>query len=225
MNDLTTPTPARKPDAEALPEPAAPVQSPAVLDYAPPAKRSLPKWFTRPLTPGTAAIIWTVSSIALRFVDARILNPHLAIGLALCTVAKVVSWPTGWVWKVQALVALAMLAVGAELFLAPWRMWGYSPSYWTVYNQTYIYNYDASLRVMWVPLLALAWLVSTAIGARWSNRSRRRHFPLSPVPRGEGTRASVPSSLLYVSIRPQDILSLAHFLSRLNNPGSTYERR
>jgi hypothetical protein len=113
-----------------------------------------------------------LSSIALSFFDERIVYPHLAIGLALCIIAAIIGWRAGLVWKLKALLAMALLAIGVELFVAPWRTWGYSLSYWTIYNQTYIYNYDASLRVAWVPLLALAWLVWTVVGARLANRYR-----------------------------------------------------
>ena len=139
MNDLMPPAPSRQQDGEGPPQPAIPVASPAVLDYARFPKRSLPKWLTRPLTPGTAAVIWILSSIALNFFDERIVYPHLAIGLALCTIAAILGWRAGLVWKLQVLFAMALLAVGVDLFVAPWRMWGYSPSYWTIYNLSLIH--------------------------------------------------------------------------------------
>lgn len=144
--------------------------APVVLDYATPARRRLPGWLTRPLGPGTAAAIWLLCSLVLRLADPRLFYPHVTVGVAFCATAKVIGWQVGLLWKVQALLALGLLALGIELFMAPWRRWGFSMTYWTTYNQTYIYNHDASLRVVWVPALALVWLAATAVGAHLAGR-------------------------------------------------------
>jgi hypothetical protein len=117
--------------------------------------------------------MWILCSFALQHLDRRLFYPHLTTGIALCALAKVIGWPVGIFWKVQALIALALLAVGIELFCAPWRRWGFSMTYWSTYNQSYIYNHDASLRVVWVSCLALGWLVVTVLGARLASRPRR----------------------------------------------------
>src|SRR4051812_37541750 len=178
MNDATSPAPPSPPTDE---QQDVHDHAPPVLDYAPVPKRSLPQWLTRPLTPGRAVAVWIVSSIALRFVDVRIFYPHLAIGIALCAIPKVIGWQVGLVWKLQALLALGMLAIVIELFVAPWRAWGYSLDYWILYNQTYIGNHDASLRVAWVAPVALAWLALTATAAKITKPSPA-HSSTPPLP-------------------------------------------
>jgi len=145
-------------------------QPPPTLEYARPGAISRPRWFARPLTPGVAAVIWALSSLLLSIADGRMFYPHILIGLFVCGVAEVVGWHSGWFWRSQAFLSLVMLAIGIELFIAPWRVWGFRTTYWTTYNQTYLYNYDASLRVAWVPLTAIGWFIATSIGARLSRR-------------------------------------------------------
>lgn len=172
MEDLTSPMPSTDYAQPAGPQPVADASRLAVLNYAAPPHRTLPRWLTRPLSPGVAASIWVVSSVAFRFADRRIVYPHLAIGIVLCALAKVIGWRAPPLWKVHVLLSLALLALGIELFVAPWRAWGYSFNYWMIYNQTYKGNYDASLRVAWVPILGIVWLVFAIIGARLSERCR-----------------------------------------------------
>jgi hypothetical protein len=96
--------------------------------------------------------------------------PHLLVGLAAYAVAVVLRWRTHWRWKVSTLLALTMLAIGIELFISPWRGEGFRMEYWTVYNQTYRWNRDASLRVAWVSGVGAVWLVLSLAGARVHRR-------------------------------------------------------
>jgi hypothetical protein len=155
-----------------------------VLDYGRPERRRPPRWLTARLTPERALVIWVVGSFAFGAIEPRGFYPHLVIGLAAYAIFALLRWRAQLVWKIQALLALILLAVGAELFVAPWRDENFSITYWTVYNQTYRWNRDASLKVAWIPLLGLAWLMLIVVAERFQRyvRKRRRNSDELPAP-------------------------------------------
>ena len=144
-----------------------------VLDYEVPQRRDPLRWLTAPLTLERAVIIWALWSGAMYLLEPEWGAPHLLVGLAAYAVAAVVQWRAHWMWRASTLLALMMLAVGTEMFISPWREECFRMEYWTVYNQTYRWNRDASLRVAWVPAVGAVGLVLSLVGARVHRRIGR----------------------------------------------------
>ena len=81
--------------------------------------------------------------------------------MAFYVAFRLVRWRATLPWKISAAAGVIAVAIGTVSFLNPWAHENWRPEYWTVYNQTYRWNRDASLRVWRAPLAGLAWLVAT----------------------------------------------------------------
>jgi hypothetical protein len=131
-------------------------------------------WFRRPVSPELGLLIWTGASFWLAYAERRHGGwIHFSIGLVLYALFRVHRWRAAAIWKIQVVLALALLVIGAHAFLSPWARWHWSMSYWLIYNQTYRWNYDASLRVAWVPCVAVGWGLFAWVGGLLDQRRRR----------------------------------------------------
>jgi hypothetical protein len=146
-----------------------------VLDYARAARRDRLKWLRRPLNPELGLAIWTAGSVAFAHAERRELGCyHFFIGLGFYAMTRVKRWRAHALWKLQVVLALFLLGIGGDAFLEPWAMWNWSMNYWLTYNQTYLWNRDASLRVAWIPAVCLAWLVTAVVAGSWDQRRHER---------------------------------------------------
>ena len=149
-----------------------------ILDYRRPDPST--SWLARPLSPELSLVIWIAGSAAFAALD-RPANGwlHFAIGVLGYAIVRVGRWRAAWIWKAQVALALVVTGLGAYAFFEPWSHWGYDLDYWLVYNQTFAWNYDASLRVAWIPMAGIGWLILAVVGAKIERRLRN---PTQPPP-------------------------------------------
>jgi hypothetical protein len=161
--------------------PLATPATPPVLNYAPPQRWRPPRWLNPRMNPEFGLVLWTVASYGFGWVESRSHGwRHFIVGLSLYSILRLHRWRATLPWKLSLAIGLVLFASGAAAFLAPWAHEHWSPAYWYVYNQTYRWNYDASLRVWWAPCIGLGWVIATVAGHGVVRLFRTFREPSSP---------------------------------------------